>query len=100
MLTHRRSISAVCGYSSLSIMFFGEHSDMSRSASGSIQVVTKVARLSRALPSSMSSSWMIWYAVAGAMPTSGKRSIGTSSSSSSPNCGRKLRWAGEEPLSS
>ena len=31
-----------------------------RSASGSIQVVTKVARLSRALPSSISSSWMIW----------------------------------------
>ena len=33
MLQHRRSISAVCGYSSLSIMFFGEHSAMSCSAS-------------------------------------------------------------------
>ena len=60
MLTQRRSISAVCGYSSLSIMFFEAHSAMRASASGSIQVVTKVARLSRALPSSISSSWMIW----------------------------------------
>jgi hypothetical protein len=60
MLTQRRSISAVWGYSSLSIMFFGAHSAISRSASGSIQVVTKVARLRRAFPSSISSSWMIW----------------------------------------
>ena len=33
---------------------------MSFSACGSIQVVTKVARFIRALPSSISSSWMIW----------------------------------------
>ncbi len=59
MLTQRRSSSAVCGYSSLSIMFLAEHSAMSRSASRSIQVVTKVARLSRALPSSSNSSWTI-----------------------------------------
>ena len=44
------------GYSSLSIMFLSAHSSMSLSACGSIHVVTKVARLSRALPSSMSSS--------------------------------------------
>ena len=59
MFTHRRSISAVCGYSSLSIMFLDEHSAISISASGSIHVVTNVARLRRALPSSISSSWMI-----------------------------------------
>ena len=58
--TQRRSSSAVCGYSSLSIMFFWAHSAMSSSASGSIQVVTNVARLSRALPSSISSSWTSW----------------------------------------
>ncbi len=56
MFTQRSSSSAVCGYSSLSIMFLSKVSAMSRSAWGSIQVVTKVARLSRALPSSMSSS--------------------------------------------
>ena len=58
MLTQRRSISAVCGYSSLSIMFLSKLSAISFSASGSIQVVTNVARLSRELPSSSSSSWI------------------------------------------
>jgi len=57
MFTHRISISAVCGYSSLSIMFLSKHSAMSFSAWGSIQVETNVATLSRALPSSISSSW-------------------------------------------
>ncbi len=60
MLTQRASSSAVCGYSSLSIMFLSKHSAISFSACGSIQVVTKVARFMRALPSSISSSWMIW----------------------------------------
>ena len=60
MFTQRISISAVCGYSSLSIMFLSKHSAISFSACGSIQVVTNVATLSRALPSSISSSWMIW----------------------------------------
>ncbi len=59
VLTQRISSSAVCGYSSLSIMFLSRHSAMSLSACGSIQVVTKVARFIRALPSSISSSWMI-----------------------------------------
>ncbi len=65
MLTHRRSISAVCGYSSLSIMFLSNDSAMSRSASGSIHVVTNVARFSRELPSSSSSSWISLYAASG-----------------------------------
>jgi hypothetical protein len=60
MFTQRISSSAVCGYSSLSIMFLSKHSDMSCCACGSIHVVTNVARFMRALPSSISSSWMIW----------------------------------------
>jgi hypothetical protein len=59
MFRQRSSSSAVCGYSSLSIMFFEEHSATSTSARGSIQVVTNVATLRRALPSSISSSWTI-----------------------------------------
>jgi hypothetical protein len=39
-------------------MFFEKHSAISFSAWGSIQVLTKVARLRRELPSSSSSSWM------------------------------------------
>ncbi len=58
MHTHRASIAAVIGYSSLSIMFLSNVSAINFSASGSIHVVTKVARFSRELPSSMSSSWM------------------------------------------
>ena len=60
MLTQRISSSAVCGYSSLSIMFLSKHSIMSRRAGSSIHVVTNVARFMRALPSSISSSCTIW----------------------------------------
>ena len=59
MFTQRRSISAVCGYSSLSIMFLSNVSAISFSASGSIHVVTNVAMFSRELPSSSNSSWII-----------------------------------------
>lgn len=58
MHTQRCSMAAVAGYSSLSIMFLSNVSAINRPASGSIQVVTKVARFSRELPSSISSSWM------------------------------------------
>ncbi len=68
MSTQRDSISAVCGYSSLSIMFLGRVSAISRSACGSIHVVTNVARFSRALPSRISSSRTTWAAVSGSMP--------------------------------
>ena len=54
--THRASMSAVCGYSSLSTMFLSTVAAYSLSASSSIHVVTKVARLKRALPSSITSS--------------------------------------------
>ncbi len=63
MFTQRASISAVCGYSSLSIMFLSAVSAISRAAGPGIEVVTKVARFRRALPSSSSSevirSWAI-----------------------------------------
>ncbi len=59
MFTQRRSISAVCGYSSLSIMFLSNVSAINFSASGSIHVVTNVAMLRRELPSRSSSSWII-----------------------------------------
>ena len=65
--THRASISAVCGYSSLSTMFLSTVSAYSRSASSSIHVVTNVARLNRALPSSMTSSRTSWYADCGSI---------------------------------
>ena len=71
MLTHRISRSAVCGYSSLSIMFLSKHSAISCVASGSIHVLTNVARLRRALPSSISSSCTIWYATSGGSSSAG-----------------------------
>ena len=78
MFTQRLSSSAVCGYSSLSIMFLGEHSAISCSASGSIHVVTNVARLSLALPSRISSSRTTCSAVRGGTPCSGSRYRGMS----------------------
>jgi hypothetical protein len=71
MLTQRCSSSAVRGYSSLSIMFLSNVSAMSRSAWGSIHVVTNVARFNRALPSSISSSRTNWYTVSGSISRSG-----------------------------
>jgi hypothetical protein len=50
MCTQRDSISADCGYSSLSIMFLSMHSSMSLWISGSSQVWQKVARFWRVLP--------------------------------------------------
>src|SRR5512141_2978258 len=78
MFTQRDSISAVCGYSSLSTMFLSKVAAYRRSASSSIQVVTKVARLNRAFPSSITSSMTIWYAVWGSISRSGRRFRGTS----------------------
>jgi hypothetical protein len=83
MATQRRSSSAVCGYSSLSIMFLSEHSAISSRACGSIQVVTKVARLSRALPSSISSSRTSCNAVSAGSAVSSSRSRGGVSSAPS-----------------
>ena len=52
----RCSISAVCGYSAWSMKLRCRFSSMTRCASGSIQVVTKVARLRSGMPSTASSS--------------------------------------------
>ena len=60
MLTHRFWISVVAGYSSWSMLLTLRLSVIRASASGSIQVVTKVARFRAGLPSRASSSWMIW----------------------------------------
>ena len=56
MCTQRRSISADCGYSSLSIMFLLTASAIRARASGSSQVWQNVARFCRELPSRISSS--------------------------------------------
>ncbi|HEY1619906.1 MAG TPA: hypothetical protein VGG25_19945 [Streptosporangiaceae bacterium] len=48
-------------------MFLLKHSAISRSACGSIQVVTNVARFSRALPSRISSSRTTCDAVSGSI---------------------------------
>src|SRR5919107_830309 len=77
MLTQRISSSAVWGYSSLSIMFLSKVSAISFLACGSMCVVTNVARFRRALPSSMSSSWIISYAISGIIGPSGRRCLGT-----------------------
>ena len=82
MFTHRDSSSAVCGYSSLSIMFLLRHSVISCSAWGSIQVVTNVARFSRAFPSRISSSRTACRAVSGSRPCRASRCRGTVSRSS------------------
>jgi len=56
----RRWMASVRGYSSLSTRFLLSVSLASCSASGSIHVVTKLARFWRGLPSSASSSLTIW----------------------------------------
>ena len=78
---------AVCGYSSLSIMFLSTVSAYSCRACGSIQVLTNVARFSRALPSSIASSCTIWYAVSGDISWSGMRLRGTAISRAARTAG-------------
>ena len=77
MWTHRDSISAVCGYSSLSIMFLSIESAISCRTSGSIHVVQKVARFWRELPSRISSSRTRAYATAGGTPVSARLRFGS-----------------------
>ena len=63
MCTQRRSISAVCGYSSLSIMFLSMARSIRRWTWGSSQVWQNVARFCRLLPSSSISSATSWKAL-------------------------------------
>ena len=76
MCTHRRSISAVCGYSSLSIMFLSMHRSMSACTCGSSHVWQNVARFWRELPSSISSSCTTWKASSGAVSFVGNLYLG------------------------
>ena len=78
MRMQRCSISAVCGYSAWSMKLRCRFSAITRCASGSIQVVTNVARLRIGMPSSTSSS-----------PISRIASV-----ERMPNCGRLLSGAG------
>ena len=70
--TQRCSISAEIGYSAWSMKLVCRFSVMSRCASGSIQVVTKVARLRCGSPSMARSSSTRRIASTGRMPPSGK----------------------------
>src|SRR4249919_364543 len=77
MCTHRRSISADCGYSSLSIMFLLTDSAIKARTSGSTHVWQNVARFWRALPSSISSSATTWNTSLDAVSPWGNRYLGT-----------------------
>ncbi len=69
-------------------MFLANVAAYSLSASSSIHVVTNVARLKRALPSSMTSSMTIWDAVWGSIGRSGRWLLGTVSMPARVNRGR------------
>src|ERR1022692_2133831 len=77
MWTQRRSTSAVCGYSSLSIMFLLTDSAIRARTSGSVHVWQNVARFWRALPSSISSSDTTWNAFLDSVSSRGNRYLGT-----------------------
>jgi hypothetical protein len=70
---------------------------MSLSHSGSIHVVTKDARFSRGLPSSISSSLMIWYAASLGIDRSGirylRRRVQSQSAAPSAPAGRRKTGA-------
>ena len=92
MCTQRRSISALCGYSSRSIMFLLIDSAIRARTSGSSHVWQNVARFCRALPSSISSSDTSWNASLGCVPSWGNRYLATglvrsrSANTQSSNC--------------
>ena len=76
MCTQRRSISAVCGYSSLSIMFLSIARSISWWTCGSSHVWQNVARFCRELPSSISSSATTEKASSARHSSGGKRYLG------------------------
>ena len=84
MCTQRRSISAVCGYSSLSIMFLSMARSISRWTWGSSQVWQNVARFCRLLPSSSISSATSWKACSGGDSPAGNRYFGRAPASAPP----------------
>ena len=76
MCTQRRSISAVCGYSSLSIMFLSIDSVHQPWTAGSSHVWQNVARFWRELPSSISSSAISWNTGGGCVLVLGEPVLG------------------------
>ena len=80
MRMQRCSISAVCGYSAWSMKLRCRFSAMIRCASGSIHVVTNVARLRIGMPSSTSSSPIRRIASTDRMPCFGSSLSGAGSS--------------------
>src|SRR5271167_2910925 len=76
METQRRSISAVWGYSSLSMRFLSIQTSINLWTSGSSHVWQKVARFWRALPSRSNSSEIAWYASAGNISREGQLFVG------------------------
>jgi hypothetical protein len=79
IFTQNSSTCCAAGYSSWSMWLVLIISSMSIRASGSIHVVTKVARLRLGCPSSFSPSRISSYASRAGIPRSGKRSIGSGS---------------------
>ncbi|SCD58815.1 hypothetical protein GA0115250_11462 [Streptomyces sp. BvitLS-983] len=77
MCTQRASMAAVCGYSSLSIMFLSRHSSISACTSGSAQVVQNVARFCEELPSIASSERISSSTATGSASRSGTRRFGS-----------------------
>ena len=80
MRMQRCSISAVCGYSAWSMKLRCRFSAITRCASGSIQVVTNVARLRIGMPSSTSSSSISRIASTDRIPCFGSWLSGAGSS--------------------
>ena len=80
MRMQRCSISAVCGYSAWSMKLRCRFSAMIRCASGSIHVVTNVARLRIGMPSSTRSSPISRIASTDRMPCLGSWLSGAGSS--------------------
>jgi hypothetical protein len=80
----RCSISAVRGYSAWSMKLRSRLAAMISPASGSIHVVTKVARLRSGIPSRTISSWISRFAASGVSPVAGISSSGAPSISHLP----------------
>ena len=90
MRMQRCSISAVCGYSAWSMKLRCRFSAMIRCASGSIHVVTNVARLRIGMPSSTRSSSISRIASTERIPCFGSALSGAGSSRKRlPYCGRE-----------
>ena len=92
---HRCWISNVIGYSAWSMKFRWRFVSITRRASGSIAVVTNVARFRSGMPSTASSSWTRRAAAIGAIASSGIAPSGAFSVIQAP-----VAWVGISALRS